>query len=275
MFMQKKDKSNPIGIFDSGIGGLTVAQTISNLMPNENIVYFGDTAHTPWGDKSQAVIQAYCLKICDFLLEYNCKCIVMACHTASSAAFELVQDYVGDKACVLNVIDPVVHHIGEYHGNKKIGLIGTKQTVRSNTYKQRLESLNQNIELSSLATPLLVPLIEEGFFDKPVSEMIVSEYLSHPNLLNIHALILGCTHYPLIKHFIQNFYQTPIDIIDASEVTAHTLKAELQLRQLLNEDSNSNRLFYVSDFNEFCCQTTHRFFQGTIQLQPYPLWDLT
>lgn len=272
--MQKKHAANPIGIFDSGIGGLTVAKTISDLMPNENIVYFGDTAHTPWGDKSQAAIQAYCIKICDFLLEHRCKCIVMACHTASSAAFELVQEYVGEKAYVLNVIDPVVHHIGQHHANKKIGLIGTKQTIRSNTYKRRLDSLNQNIELFTLATPLLVPLIEEGFFDKQASELVVSEYLSHPNLLNIHALVLGCTHYPLIKRFIQNFYQTPIDIIDASEVTANQLRAELKLRHLLNNNEPINRLFFVSDYNEFCAHTTDRFFQGDIQLQPYPLWDL-
>lgn len=267
-----KNVKNPIGIFDSGIGGLTVAKTITNLLPNENIIYFGDTAHTPWGDKSLAAIQAYSVKICDFLLEHNCKCIVIACHTASSAAFELVCEYVGDKAHVVNVIDPVVHHVRTHHANKKIGLIGTKQTVRSNTYKKRLESLNLNIELSALATPLLVPLIEEGFLNNQVSEMVVSEYLSHPNLLDISALILGCTHYPLMKPYIQNYYKNKIDIIDASEITAATLKADLLLYHLLNQEGQGKRSFYVSDHSEHFSLATKIFFGENISLEPYALW---
>lgn len=270
-----QDSKHPIGIFDSGIGGLTVAKTIMDLLPQENIVYFGDTAHTPWGDKSQAAIQAYSIKICDFLLQHQCKCIVIACHTASSAAFELVREYVGDRAYILNVIDPVVNHIGKHHANRKIGLIGTKQTVRSNTYKRRLDILKLNIELSALATPLLVPLIEEGFLNNPVSQLVVTEYLSHPSLENIHALILGCTHYPLMKPYIQNFYQNKIEIIDASEITAKTLKAELEFHKLLNKQEKASRVFFVSDYNEFCSQTTRFFFGDKIELLPYPLWDLT
>ena len=272
---KKQDSNHPIGIFDSGIGGLTVAKTIMELLPNENIVYFGDTAHTPWGDKSQAAIQAYSVKICDFLLQHQCKCIVIACHTASSAAFELVKEYVGDKAHIINVIDPVVHHVGKYHANRKIGLIGTKQTIRSNTYKKRLDTLKLNIELSALATPLLVPLIEEGFLNKPVSQLVVTEYLSHPTLNNIQALILGCTHYPLMKPYIQNFYQNQIEIIDASEITARTLKDELSFHRLLNQQEKTKRVFYVSDDNEFCRQTTRFFFGNEFELLPYPLWDLT
>lgn len=273
MMQNRKNIKNPIGIFDSGIGGLTVAKTITDLLPHENIIYFGDTAHTPWGDKSLAAIQAYSIRICDFLLQHQCKYIVIACHTASSAAFELVCEYVGDKAHILNVIDPIVHHIRKHHANRKIGLIGTKQTVRSNTYKKRLESLDLNIELSALATPLLVPLIEEGFLDKPVSEIIVSEYLSHPNLLDISALILGCTHYPLMKRYIQKYYQNQVDIIDASEITATTLKADLLLHNLLNNEGKSERLFYVSDHSEFFSQATKIFFGDDIILRPYPLWD--
>lgn len=273
MTLNRKNLKNPIGIFDSGIGGLTVAKTITDLLPHENIIYFGDTAHTPWGDKSQAAIQAYSIKICDFLLQHHCKYIVIACHTASSAAFDLVCEYVGDKAHIVNVIDPVVQHVSQHHANKKIGLIGTKQTVRSNTYKKRLESLNLNIEFFSLATPLLVPLIEEGFLDKQVSELVVSEYLSHPELLDINALILGCTHYPLMKRYIRKYYQKPIDIIDASEITANMLKADLLLHNLLNNEGKAQRIFYVSDHSEYFSQTTKIFFGDDITLRPYPLWD--
>lgn len=274
--MQTHKPEHPIGIFDSGMGGLTVAKAITDLLPYENIVYFGDTAHTPWGDKSLSTVQQYSLKICDILLEHHCKYIVIACHTASAIAAEEIKNYVGNKACVINVIDPVINHIRTHHANKKIGLIGTKQTVRSNTYKERLATLNSNIEFSALATPLLVPLIEEGFKDNPISEMVVSEYLSHPLLSNIHALILGCTHYPLIKKYIQQFYQDKVELIDASEVTALMLQQELIAANLLNSASIDpilsipKRLFYVSDNSEFFLQTTQLFFQSAIDLKAYP-----
>ena len=261
------DKTAPIGIFDSGIGGLTVTKRITELLPNESIIYFGDTAHTPWGDKSVSTIQSYSIQICDFLLNHHCKLIVMACHTATSAAYEIIKNHVGNKAMVINVIDPVVQHIGQYHFNKKIGLIGTKQTVRSGTYNKRIATLNQNIELSTLATPLLVPLIEEGFAENTVSEMMVSEYLSHPNLLGIEAIILGCTHYPVIKNYIQNFYQNKVDIIDASELTALTLKKELEINNLLNPGTKLDRTFYVSDHSEFFSAIAKIFFTADVNLE--------
>ena len=282
--MAEKENS-PIGIFDSGMGGLTVAKTITELMPNEDIVYFGDTAHTPWGDKSVSAIQAYSIKICDVLLQHQCKFIVIACHTASTAAYELVREYVGNKAHVINVVDPMIEHIGKHHANKKVGLIGTKQTVRSNTYQKRLESLDQNIQFASLATPLLVPLIEEGFAQNEISERMVGQYLTHPILRDVEALILGCTHYPLLKQYIQDFYkrpvdnhsknEIPVDIIDASELTALALKAQLALHKLENKDLShiSTRLFYVSDHNEFFDNTAKIFFPDKIQLKPYPLWE--
>lgn len=265
--------TNPIGIFDSGMGGLTVAKTITELMPNESIIYFGDTAHTPWGEKSVSAIQAYSIKICDVLLQHRCKFIVMACHTASAAAYELVREYVGSKAHVMNVIDPIVNHIQRHHSNQKIGLIGTKQTVRSNTYKKRLDMLNSNIELTALATPLLVPLIEEGFTEKEVTEVIIQEYLAHPDLQNIQALILGCTHYPLLKRYIHKFYQNIVDIIDASELTAKVLKEHLMLHRLVNDTEQVKKIFYISDYSEFFVKTAKIFFPDNIELEPYPLWD--
>jgi glutamate racemase len=265
--------SNPIGIFDSGMGGLTVAKTITQLLPNESIVYFGDTAHVPWGDKSTAAIQAYSIKICDVLLQHRCKFIVIACHTASTAAYDLVREYVGNKAHVINVVDPVITHIRKNHANKKIGLIGTKQTVRSNVYKKRVDLLNCNIEFSALATPLLVPLIEEGFAEKEVAEIVIKEYLAHANLSDIKALILGCTHYPLLKPYIQKYYQDTIDIIDASEITAQVLKEHLSLYKLFNPNNTIKKLFYVSDYSEFFLSTAKIFFPEEIKLEPYPLWE--
>ncbi|MDB6096058.1 MAG: glutamate racemase [Francisellaceae bacterium] len=267
------NSGHPIGIFDSGSGGLTVTKTITELLPFENIIYFGDTAHAPWGDKSIAAIQAYSIRICEVLLKHHCKLILIACHTASAIAYELVKEYVGDRAIVLNVVDPVINHIKQHHKNQKIGLIGTKQTVRSNIYTKRIDALNENIELSALATPLLVPLIEEGYAKKPVTQMIVADYLSQSCLQSIDAIILGCTHYPLIKDHIQNFYKNNIHIIDASTIIASLLKEKLKTQKLLNAEKDSKKIFYVSDYNEFFNKTAEIFFGSELQLEPYPLWE--
>ena len=273
--MQDLKKAAPIGIFDSGMGGLTVTKTITEVLPNENIVYFGDTAHTPWGDKSPATIQTYAIQICDFLLEHQCKWIVIACHTASAAAFDAVKAHVGNRARVLNVIDPVINHVSYHHPNQKIGLIGTKQTVRSNTYQTRLACTDKNITLHSLATPLLVPLIEEGFSHNVIAEMIIHEYLQHPSLVDIQAIILGCTHYPIIRHYIQTYYEkkNPVTIIDTATLTAALLKEELTKYELINLDLNPQRLFYVSDHSDFFAATANLFFPGGVHLEPSTLWE--
>ena len=242
------DSSAPIGIFDSGIGGMTVASAVTRILPNENTIYFGDTAHLPYGDKSTAAIQAYAIKICNMLLQQNCKLILIACNSASAAAYELVREYVGSKAKVLNVIDPVVDYIKEHYDGKTIGLIGTKQTVSSNVYKKKVDALSKNIHLKSLATPLLAPMIEEGFFNNSISESIISSYLSDQTLASIEALILGCTHYPLIKKQINHFYNENVEILDTSEIVAHSLRAWLEQHYLVNEKGEGSRQFYVSDY---------------------------
>ena len=167
--------SDPIGIFDSGIGGLTVAREVKTLLPNEQIIYFGDTAHLPYGDKSTAAIQAYSIKICDIFLQRKCKIILIACNSASAAATELVKEYVGKRAKVFNVIEPVVNYIRETYRNCSIGLIGTKQTVGSQVYEKKIQALENNLMLNSIATPLLVPMIEEGFLQGTISQDIINE----------------------------------------------------------------------------------------------------
>src|SRR6185369_2929951 len=181
-------KSQPIGIFDSGIGGMTVAHAIKQLMPNENLIYFGDTAHLPYGDKSAAAIQAYSIKIADVLLKNNCKVIVIACNSASSAAYELLKEYVHQEVEVINVIDPMVSWIGEKYNQCNIGLIGTKRTVQSGIYSKKIEALDKKINLHALPTPLLVPMIEEGFFNNKISHDIIEEYLRDAILQDIEAL---------------------------------------------------------------------------------------
>ncbi len=265
---------NPIGIFDSGIGGLTVAHAVTKALPHESIVYFGDTAHLPYGDKSAAAIQAYSVKICDVLLRQNCKLILIACNSASAAAYELVKEYVGSKAKVLNVIDPVVAYSGTHFAGQTIGLIGTKQTVFSKVYEQKIKALHQKIKLKSLATPLLAPMIEEGFFNNTISYSVIEKYLSDAHLNDIHALILGCTHYPLIKKEIREFYQNRVQIIDSSEIVAAAVKYTLEADRLLcSPNDKPARQFFVSDYTQSFEASTKIFFGKKLQLEQYRLWE--
>lgn len=268
-----KKAQNPIGIFDSGIGGLTVAHAVKKVLPNESLVYFGDTAHLPYGDKSTAAIQAYSIKICDLLLKQNCKLILIACNTASAAAYELVKEYVGSKAKVFSVIDPVVDYVREQFSDSRIGLIGTRQTVGSNVYKKKIDALDENIDLHSLATPLLVPMIEEGFSNNQVSQHIIDEYLNNPVLNEIVALILGCTHYPLIKKEIEIYYQGKVQVIDSSEIVAKALKSFLEYNNLLNMAEKPSDRFMVSDFTASFEHSTRLFFGEELHLEKYPLWE--
>lgn len=264
----------PIGIFDSGIGGLTLAHAITQTMPQENIIYFGDTAHLPYGDKSATAIQAYSLKICNLLMEKNCKLILIACNSASAAAYDLVKTYVGTKAIVVNVIDPVIEYLDDHWQGKTLGLIGTKQTVNSGIYASKAESLDKNIHIQSLATPLLAPMIEEGFFNNNISEQIIKEYLANPVLANIEGLILGCTHYPLIKKQIDAYFQGKISVIDTSLIVAAKIKSILKENDLLvGEENESSRQFFVSDYTDSFEKSTQIFFGETIKLTQYPIWD--
>lgn len=267
------NSSAAIGIFDSGIGGLTVAHAVTTLLPNENIIYFGDTAHLPYGDKSATAIQAYSIKICNVLLQQKCKVILIACNSASAAAYELVKEYVGSKAKVINVIDPVIEFLAENYEGKRIGLIGTKQTVNSNIYRKKTDSLDKDITLKSLATPLLAPMIEEGFFNNNISESIIQEYLKNDTLKDIEALILGCTHYPLIKKQIENYYQGSVKVLDTSEIVAKSLKKYLTDNEVLNPLNAHIKHFYVSDFTQSFETSTKIFFGEQIRLEYYPLWE--
>ncbi len=272
-FFYMSRASDPIGIFDSGIGGLTVAKAVKNLLPNESLIYFGDTAHLPYGDKSTAAIQAYSIKICDILLQKNCKVILIACNSASAAATDLVKEYVGKRAKVFNVIEPAVNYIREKYANTTIGLIGTKQTVSSNVYSRKIEALDNGLKLNSLATPLLVPMIEEGFLHGAISQDIINEYLKRPELQQIESLILGCTHYPLIKEQIGKYYNDSVEVIDSSEIVAASLKAYLEYNLLINQGNIPAYQFMVSDYTQSFEELTKLFFGELVQLEKFKLWE--
>ncbi len=268
--------SQPIGIFDSGIGGLTVARAVKKILPNESIIYFGDTAHLPYGDKSTAAIQAYSVRIAEMLLQHKCKVILIACNSASSAAYDLVTEYVGKRAKVFDVINPTIDFIRENHNGDKLGLIGTKQTVSSGVYARKISDLNQDIEFVSLATPLLVPMIEEGIYEDEISRNIINKYLNDPVLSNINALILGCTHYPIIHQEIKNYFYSSnkeVEIIDSADTVARALKSYLEYNQLSSKGSDAVDKFFVSDFTESFEQTTKTFFGTEVHLEQIPIWD--
>jgi glutamate racemase len=265
---------NPIGIFDSGIGGLTVAKAIVERLPHESIIYFGDTVHLPYGDKSAATIQGYARSIVDMLLAQGCKMIVIACNSASAAAYDFVKEYVGKRALVLNVVDPMIAFLQKQYADngKRVGLIGTKQTVNSQIYPQKLAALQVHIDLCALATPLLVPAIEEGFSEHEIIDHLLREYLSRPELRGINALVLGCTHYPVIRDKIARFYANQIEIIDSSPLVAREVEAQLVAHNLLHDISgNATRSFYVSDLTTAFADKAKLFFGKDVRLEKKPL----
>jgi glutamate racemase len=267
------DSTSPIGIFDSGMGGLTVAHAVNHLLPNERLVYFGDSAHLPYGDKSAATIQAYSIKICDVLLSYQCKVILIACNSASAAAYELIKAYVGSRALVLNVIDPVVQHVAMKYAGRKVGLIGTKQTVGSGVYDYKLQVKEPSIQFGGLATPLLVPMIEENYHHDQISKAIINAYLMDESLGDLDALILGCTHYPLIKEEVSEFYNHQVDIIDSSSIVADALKEMLEANRLISKSTTAENTFLVSDITPSFEKAAELFFHAKISLEKHILWE--
>ena len=265
--------NNSIGIFDSGIGGLTVAHAIKDALPHESLLYFGDTAHLPYGDKSEAAIQAYSVKIADVLLQYGCKMIVIACNSASSASYLLLKEYVRRDVEVINVIDPMVNLVARDFKNQRAGLIGTKRTVGSDIYSRKLKEINSGVDLVSIATPLLVPMIEEGFFNNKISHDIIDQYLSDASFKNIKALVLGCTHYPLIKKELTEYYKNTVTVLDSSEVVANAVKDYLVAKNLQSDNPSPKHKFLVSDFTESFEASTRLFFGEQVHLEKHRLWE--
>jgi len=268
----KLSSSQPIGIFDSGVGGLTVAHALRQLLPQESIIYFGDTAHLPYGDKSAKSIIYYSRKIVDFLLEKKCKTILVACNTASAVAFSDLKEFLDERVHLINVIDPVIEYIGR--GNyKRIGVIGTKGTINSGAYKKALKKNNAEYEVLSLATPLFVPMIEEGFIYDDISNAIIRSYLSNKSMKSIETLILGCTHYPIIKNQITKFFNFNIDVIDSGRIVAEFVKSLLTEKTLLNTGKSQKDQFYISDFTPFFEKIAKMFFEETIDLKKIDFWN--
>lgn len=261
----------PIGIFDSGIGGLTVANAIKKHLPDERIIYFGDTAHLPYGDKAPSSIIEYSRTISSFLVEKGCKIVVIACNTASSIAYTMVKEDLGNVP-VINVIDPVVEVVVNSKNSHRVGVIGTRATINSGEYEKRLKKLDKTISVSSLATPLLVPLIEELIMDEVVGHMVISKYLSQPLLKDIDSLILGCTHYPLIKKTIEYHYDGRVKVFDSADIVGKYVAKYLSDNNLKSDKREGDHEFYVSDYTESFETNTRNFFGEGIHLMQIDLF---
>ena len=244
-------KTAPVGVFDSGVGGLTVAREISRQLPNENIVYFGDTARVPYGSKSQNTIIRFSEQIIRFLKTKQVKAIVIACNTASALALDAVRDEF--DVPVMGVVVPGARAAVEATRNRKVGVIGTDATVQSGMYTKIIHEMSPDVEVIEKACPLFVPLVEEGFKDHIVTQEIIEYYLESMRSSDIDAMILGCTHYPLLRSRIRSYMGEKIQIVNPAYETAVDLKkllAECNMENDGGTEAHSRYSFYVSDAAE-------------------------
>lgn len=242
--MQEK----PIGIFDSGIGGLTVLKEIAKLLPNENLIYLGDTARVPYGIRSAETVIKYSLECAFFLFRKEIKMLVVACNTSSSLSLEILKKKL--PIPVIGVIEPGVKAALKVTKNGKIGIIGTEATIQSEAYPKKIKSINPDIEVVSKACPLFVPLVEEGILEGKIAELVVERYLKELKNSGIDTLVLGCTHYPLLKKTIQQ-YMGGIQLVDSAQEIAQEVKDLLFLQKLINKNSKAGaKTFYVTDSPE-------------------------
>ena len=234
------DASRPIGVFDSGIGGLTVVKALQELLPNENIFYLGDTARVPYGNKSAETVERYSLELAEMLMHENAKTIVVACNTVSSVAIPKLRARMAVP--VIGVIDPGAQAAIAITRNRHVGVIGTRATIRSGAYENALRALNVHVRVSSRACPLLVPLIEEGLLDDKLTDQTIARYLDPMIAEGIDTLVLGCTHYPLLTSAIGRALGDEVKLVDSARNCAAAVKELLDRQSLAAPRTNSGRL---------------------------------
>ena len=243
-------KEAPIGVFDSGVGGLTVVREIIRQLPKENIVYFGDTARVPYGSKSPNTVIHFSKQIARFLLSKEVKAIVIACNTASALALEELEKYFDIP--IIGVVIPGARAAVEASRNGEIGIVGTDATIRSGVYTEIIKNINPNISVYEKACPLFVPLVEEGFRDHNVTGDIIHHYLTELKNSDVDTMILGCTHYPLLRSRIMKYLGDGIQIVNPAYETAMDLKYILENMELENDELAREQIkydFYVSDID--------------------------
>lgn len=242
---EKSDR--PIGIFDSGIGGLTVLKEVHKELPKEDLVYFGDTAHVPYGTKSKETITKFSINNVKFLERFNVRLVIVACNTASALSLDILKQKF--PMPIIGVIEPGAKQALKKTKNKRIGIIGTKATINSASYETCLKNLDPSVKVYSQACPLFVPLVEEGWLDEQVTYDIAKAYLAPLNSFGIDTLILGCTHYPLLTKVIQETAGSDVQLINSAEETAKEARELLEKLNMQTDakDWGKKTQFYVSD----------------------------
>jgi len=254
------EASRPIGVFDSGVGGLTVVKELNRLLPNEKIIYFGDTGRVPYGNKSKETIIHYSLQVAYFLMKKKIKMLVVACNTASSVSLPTLKRHF--HIPIIGVIEPGAKTAIETTQTYNVGVIGTLGTVKSNAYKKALKKIKSKVNVYQHPCPLFVHLAEDGWNKNRIAQMISNEYLKSFKGKDIDSLILGCTHYPLLKDVIQTSVGKKVELIDSGKETAKEVKKILDKKHMLNKHKMSEKnhsIFYVSDFPHKFKEVSQRF----------------
>ena len=239
--------NQPIGVFDSGLGGLTVLKALEKKLPKESFIYFGDTAHVPYGSKSIETVQNYSNQITKFLLKHNVKLIVIACNTASSVATQILRENFDIP--IFGVVGPSVEQAITYHKKGKIGIIGTQSTIVSNSYVQKFKELAPHIKINQQACPLFVPLIEENWCNtntaKEIAAIYLEPFITHP----VDVLVLGCTHYPMMEKLIQSLMGESVKLISSGPGVAKVVEKYLKNNKIENQSIDyHSEAFFVTDF---------------------------
>lgn len=259
-----EERNKAIGVFDSGVGGLTIIKEIMRELPNENIVYFGDTARVPYGPRSSETITKYTFQSINFLLEQDIKAIVIACNTASARSLKKAQERYNIP--IMGVIKPGAKAAVESTENKRIGVIGTEGTINSNAYRLEIDQLDPQISISTKACPLFVPIAEEGWSNSEVARLTAQTYLDFFNEENIDTLVLGCTHYPLLEETIRSVLKNPIHLVNPAIETTKALRDMLREKDLLREESNKGTYrYFVSDRPNHFSKVGERFLNREIE----------
>ena len=250
-------KDSPIGVFDSGIGGLTVLHQILHALPRENTVYLGDTARSPYGTKSVETVLRYSFENSRFLVEKGVKVVVVACNTSTAVALGPLKDKLSIP--VIGVIEPGVRRAIQSTKSKRVGIIGTEATIQSGAYTHALKAVDPAIEVYSRSCPLFVPLVEEGWTDNEVVDMTVNAYLGSLRQSGIDTLILGCTHYPLLKKAIRKFMGSGVRLVDSAEETAKEVESILKKEAIAKKTGKGVHSFFVTDAPDRFIKVGRRF----------------
>ncbi len=271
---EKTERKRPIGIFDSGLGGLTVFSEIRNALPNENLIYFGDTARVPYGTKSPAIVERYTMEIVNFLMSCDVKMIVIACNTSTAIAYKKVRQKI--RIPVVGVIEPACIVASSITSGGRIGVIGTRITVQSGAYSEKLIEINPEAKVFQKACPLFVPLVEEGFISGDIIDLVAREYLREFDEADIDTLILGCTHYPMIRSVVADNIKSTVNIIDSAKQTALFVKTILNETDALNESKkNGNEKFFLTDASCNFVTIGEKFLKRPIKnVSVVKVWDI-